>query len=159
MSVFDVRLRISDPSGFINFIEIATTGDLPAISASQTAYLVTADGNYYATDKLTGAVLADYEIQDLFVSDERIQNWIDLSGEDYATCQAIKAILPQLGAMMQLKKNGTGAEAVEYQTLKDTYTYYRDLLALCNDEKKSNENNNSGRMGGSKAPTIGGGDI
>jgi len=159
MSVFDVRLRISDPAGFINFIEIATTGDLPAAPASQTAYLVTADGNYYATDKLTGAVLADYEIQDLYVSDARIQNWIDLNGEDYATCQAINAIKPQLLTQMQLVRNGTGAESTQYQTLRDTYYYLKELSIECSETKKSNDNNNSGRMGGSKAPVIGGGDI
>jgi len=159
MSIFDVRLRVSDPSGFINFIEVADTASLPAAPASQTAYKVTADGNYYATDVLTGAVLADYEIQDLFVSDARIQNWIDLSGEDYATCQSIDAIKPQLLAKMQLVRNGTGAELAQYQTLKGTYDYLKELSTECNEDKKTNDGNSTGKMGGSKAPTIGGGDI
>ncbi len=145
MSVFNVRLRISDPAGFIAFEEVTS---LPGIYKPQTAYLF--NGSYYSEGG---------EIETLYVSDDRIQNWIDLKDEDYATCQAIKAILPQLGAAMQLKRMGAGAESTEYQTLKDTYTYYKDLLSICNDDKKSNDNNNSGRMGGSKAPVIGGGDI
>ena len=159
MSIFDVRLRISDPAGFIAFIEVATTGDLPAAPANQTAYLVTADGNYYATDKLTGAIASDYEIQELYVSDDRIQNWIDLVSEDYATCQAIKAIMPQLGKQMMLVRMGTGAESTQYQTLKDTYDYYKNLLALCNEEKKTNSGNTTGRMGAMKAPEIAGGEV
>jgi hypothetical protein len=108
---------------------------------------------------LTGAAASDYAIEELFVSDARIQGWITLVDEDYATCEAIKAILPQLGKQMQLVRNGTGAEAVQYQTLRDAYYYYKDLLALYSEEKKTNNNNNTGRMGGSKAPTIAGGDV
>lgn len=160
MSVFDVRLRISDPPGFIAFVEVATTILLPSAPANQTAYKVTADGNYYATDEASPVTVPDdYDIQELLVSDARIEAWITEGGEDFATCQSIKNILPQLGKQMQIVRTTTGAETTEYQTLKDTYTYYKDLLALCTEEKKSNEGNNSGRMGGSKAPVIAGGDV
>lgn len=157
--IFDVRLRISDPPGFIAFEEEATTGDLPAAPASQTAYLVTADGNYYSTEKTAGATESDYEIEELLISDARIGNWIDMGGEDFATCQALKAILGQLGRSMQIKKNATGAESVEYQTLADSYSYYKGILTLCSEEKKSNEGNNSGKWGGSADPIIAGGNI
>lgn len=145
MSLFDVRLRISDPSGFIR-LETAVT--FPVSPLKQTAYLI--DGDYYSTAT---------NILDLRISDERIQNWIDLKDEDYATCQAIKAILPQLGAEIGIVRSTTGAESTEYSTLIDTYNYYKSLLADCTSEKKSNENNNSGRWGGSKAVEIAGGNI
>lgn len=157
--IFNVRLRISDPPGFIAFVEVATTGDLPAIPANQTAYLVTADGNYYSTTKTSGAVLSDYTIEELRVSDARIGAWIDSGGEDFATCQSLKAILAQIGPELGIKKNETGAESVEYQALLDVYNYYNGLLDLCKEEKRSNENNNSGRWGGSKQPEIAGGNL
>lgn len=146
MSLFDVRLRISDPSGFIR-LETAVT--FPVSPLKQTAYLLP-DGYYYDTATTT---------VDLRISDERIQNWIDLKDEDYATCQAIKAILPQLGAEIGIVRSTTGAESTEYSTLIDTYNYYKSLLADCTSEKKSNENNNSGRWGGSKAVEIAGGNL
>jgi hypothetical protein len=157
--IFEVRLRISDPAGFIDFEEVATTGNLPATPASQTAYLVTADGNYYSTEKTTGATPADYSIEELLISDSRISNWIDLDDTDFATCQALKNITAQLGRSLQIKRNEAGADSTEYQTLKDTYEYYKGLLALCNEEKQSNDNNNSGRYSGSKQPEIGGGNL
>lgn len=157
--IFNVRLRISDPPGFIRFIEVATTGDLPASPQAQTAYLVTADGNYYSTTKTTGATPSDYTVEELRVSDDRISNWIDLGGEDYATCQSLKAIVSQIGYDLGIKKNETGAESVEYTSLKDTYEYYKGLLALCSEEKRSNEGNSSGRWGGSVQPEIAGGNL
>ena len=154
MSIFDVRLRISDPPGFIAFEEVA---NLPATPANQTAYLY--NSNYYSTDKLTGAVATDYEIEELLVSDERIQNWITLVDEDYAVCQAIKAILPQLGKQMQIARLGTGAESVAYQTLRDSYYYYKDLSEMCNEDIKAKAGNNTGRMGAMKVPEIAGGEV
>lgn len=145
MSVFDVRLRISDPTGFIRIVEAT---EFPTTPLSQTLYLI--DGDYYSTATT---------IETLRVSDERIENWITLNDEDYATCQAIKAILPQIGAEIGIVRSGTGAESTEYTTLIDTYNYYKSLLADCTAEKKSNDNNNSGRWGGSKAVEIGGGNL
>ena len=156
MSIFDVRLRISDPAGFIAFEEVSV---LPAIPANQTAYKLTTDGNYYSTDKLTGVIASDYEIEELLISDERLQNWIDLEDEDYAVCQSIKAILPQLGKQMQLARIGTGAESVAYQTLRDVYYYYKDLSSECTKERKVKAGNNTGRMGAMKVPEIAGGEI
>ena len=157
--IFDVRLRISDPPGFIRFITVADKASLPSEPKPQTAYKVTADGNYYSTEKTTGATADDYSIEDLRVSDDRISNWIDLGGEDYATCQSLKAILSQIGTELGIKKNETGAESVEYTTLKDTYEYYKDLLSQCNSEKQSNEGNSSGLYSRSKQPEIAGGNL
>ena len=145
MSIFDVRLRISDPAGVIR-IESATV--FPATPKKQTAYLI--GGDYYITAT---------KILDLRVSDERIQNWINLKNEDYAVIQSIKAILPQLGAELGLVRSGTGAESTEYTTLIDTYNYYKSLLAELSEDKKSNDNNNSGRFGSSVQPLIAGGNI
>ena len=145
MSIFDVRLRISDPPGFIS-LESAVA--FPASPANQTAYLIGSD--YYSTATV---------IETLRVSDVRIQAWITLVDEDYAVCQSIKAILPQLGAELGLVRSGTGAESTEYTTLIDTYNYYKSLLAELTEEKKSNDNNNSGRIGGSYAVEIGGGNL
>ena len=159
LQIFEVRLRISDPAGFISFIEVADTASLPTDPASQTAYLVTADGNYYSTEKTIGATPADYSIEELKVSDVRISAWIDAADVDTATCMALKAIISQIGQSMQIKRNDAGADSTEYQSLKDTYEYYKGLLLLCSEEKQSNNNNNSGRYSGTVQPEIGGGNL
>ncbi len=157
--IFEIRLRISDPPGFISFLEIALLESLPAVPANQTCYYVDETLNYYSTEKTSGALPANYTVEALRVSDTRLSNWIDLYGLDGATCQAIKAIISQIGQELQIKKNATGADSVEYQALADTIAFYKDLLSLCSEQKKSNANNNSGKMGGSAAPVIAGGDL
>jgi len=152
--IFDVRLRISDPPGFIAFEEVTA---LPSSPSPQTCYLLS--GVYYSTEKTTGAVAGDYTIEELMVSDVRIGNWIDLNGSDYATCQSIKSIISQIGRSLQIKRNSTGADSTEYQTLADTLAYYKDLLSLCTEEKQANSGNNSGRWGQTKQPEIGGGNL
>lgn len=152
--IFDVRLRISDPPGFIAFSEVSS---LPATPSNQTAYLY--NDNYYSTDVTEFASADDYSIEDLLVSDARIENWIDLNGVDSAVCYSLKSMIAQIGRSLQIKKNSTGADSTEYQTLKDTYDYYKGLLALCSEEKQSNAGNSSGRWGSSVQPEIGGGNL
>lgn len=163
MATFDeikeVRLRIDDPSGFINLIEVANAAALPSSPESQTAYKLTDTGVYVATDKDPPVVSTDYETQELLVSDARISAWIDAEDVNYATCQALKNIVAKLGKRLRLVKNRAGAEETEYTSLKDTYDYYKGLLDLCESEKKSEDNNNSGRIGQMKQPEIAGGNL
>lgn len=142
----EVRLRIDDPEGFINIIEIAA---LPAVYSPQTAYKLTTDGLYYS----------DGEVLELKVSDTRISLWIDEDDIDSATCKALRQIINKLGKELQLARITAGADTTQYTTLKDTYEYYKSILAECKDDKRSNNNNSTGRMGAMKAPEIAGGEV
>jgi hypothetical protein len=158
--LFSTRLRIKDPMGFIAFVEVAATSNLPAAPQSQTAYLVTANGNYYSTTVTAGAIETDYSIEDLRISDVALGLLIDTYGEDSATCRALSSIKQTIvNEMLYLRKNTTGADTTEYQDLKTILAVYNDLIADCKEIKKSNENNNSGRWTTTKQPTIGGGNL
>lgn len=161
--IFAVRLRIKDPEGFIGFIEVADVASIPvspAVPASQTAYKTTLEGNYYSTTKAAPTATTDYNIVELYVSDSTLSLMIDTYGSDGATCKALDSIISSIAYEMRgLKSNGAGADKTDYQNLKDVIEVYKYLRSLCNDTKKSNENNSSGRYLKTFQPTIAGGNI
>ena len=157
--IFEVRLRINDPPGFIDFEAVANSAALPSSPSPQTAYKLEDTGAYVSTDKTSGATESDYEIETLRISDVRISGWIDAGGIDYATCKALSNIIQQLGAELRIKKSNAGAEDLEWNSLKDTYEYYKGLYEQCKDNTQSNNNNSTGKWGGSKQPETAGGNI
>lgn len=163
MATFDeikeLRLLINDPFGFIDFIQIATTSDLPAAPASQTAYKVTADGSYYETSLTAGATESDYERVELQISDSRLSAWLDTYTLTEAKCKSLKQIIMQIGKQLGITRNQSGTENVEYTSLKDMYEYYKAMYDMCKDDAREENKNSSGRWGGSKAPNIAGGNV
>jgi len=152
----EVRLKTDDPAGFINLLEVSS---LPASPANQTAYKLTTTGTYHATDA-EAPIAADWETLDLFVSDERIGEWVDLDGTLYATCQTVKQIIVKLGQSMKLKRSDSGAESTEWTALNDAYAFYKGLLASCTDEYNKSKAVSGGRWGGSRSnPDLYGGNI
>lgn len=164
MATFDeikeVRLRIGDPFGFINFLEVADAASLPASPVNQTGYKTTDTGYYYSTEKTSPSVPGDYNIEDLQVSDARISAWIDAYGIDSAACRALSQIIAQLGKELGgFKRNRSGAEEVEYNSIKDMYDYYKSILDLCKENERSESNTSTGKIGKMKVPEIAGGNL
>jgi len=139
-----LRERIADPAGFIA-IESATA--LPASPDVQTAYRV-GDNTYL--DSL-GARIG------LILSDATIDSFITLYEVDSAQCHCYSAIRQQLGSQLSIKKMTAGADSTEFISLAEKYQYYKNLEKDCNDKNKSDNGNNSGRVGLSTQPTIAGG--
>lgn len=155
-----VRLSIGDPYVFINILEVSALPVDPLEPESQTAYKLTTDGGYYATEKTSGTyVLADYEKQDLQISDARLGLWIDSYGETAAICKALKQMLAYIGKELSITASKTGAESTEYTDLQKVKDYYKDLLSLCDTEEKKEDKNNTGTFGNSKQPVVAGGNI
>jgi hypothetical protein len=152
----EVRLRIDDPPGLINIVEVAA---LPATASPQTGYRLTTDNLYYSTEGLTGLTSSDYEILELMVSDDRISGWIDDDDIDSATCRALKQIINKVGKELTLVRISAGADTTQYTSLKDTYEYYKGILADCTDNKRTNDNNSTGRIGCTIPPVIAGGEV
>ncbi|MDH4127376.1 MAG: hypothetical protein OEV44_01385 [Spirochaetota bacterium] len=150
----EVRLRIDDPEGFIDILEVATTLLLPSDPAPQTCYKVTANGNYYSTTKTTGATSADYTVLPLLISDARISAWIDDKGISYASCNSLKQIIARLSKDYQIKRSVTGSESTEFTSLKDMLDYYHSLLDMCQAEYDKENKNSSGKWGSSKPVII-----
>jgi hypothetical protein len=159
IQIKNLRLEITDPYGVIELITVANLTDLPAAPLPQTAYYVAAIGAFYVTEKESGAVATDYRRVELQLSNDRINNLIDLYGEARAVGAALKAITKRLGARIPLVRQSSGAESFEYQSLSDLYAYYKGLAADADVQVNIDTNNNAGRYFASKNPEIGGRNI
>jgi len=159
VQIFDLRLKIADPAGFIAFISVANAAALPATPASQTAYKQLDTGEYKSTTLTTGATSTDYTVEELRISDTKIGNLIDTYGEDSAVCRAIKNIIAQLGNEMMIKKNDAGADSTEYTSLKDMLDFYKNLLSICSETASSDAGTNTGRYFTTNIPDVAGGNL
>jgi hypothetical protein len=157
--IFDLRIKIADPPGFISFAEVSDSASLPESPVSQTAYLQADTGEYKSTEVTSAATADDYEVETLSISDAVLSDLIDTYGEASAVCRAIKRVVAQLGNEMRIKKLDGGADSTEYQSLADLVSYYNDLLDIFSDQKASEENADTGRMFKTKSPIIGGGNL
>lgn len=146
----ETRLTISDPSGFIDFLEVANFAALPVTPVAQTAYKAVDTATYYG--KESGA----WEALKLRVSDSRISDWIDALGVDGAILKSIQAILSTLPGEMMIVKNTDGAESTEFTKLLDLQKFYQNWLK---DLAPVNAASSTGRYFKTKAPCIAGGNL
>lgn len=146
----EVRLTISDPSGFIDFLEVANFAALPGTPVAQTAYKTTDTTTYYGKDSGT------WEALKLRVSDSRISGWIDTFGTDGAARKSVEAIIAGLPAEYMMVSNGDGAEKTEFQKLDVVEKFYRNLLAALTPASATSV---TGRYVKTKNPVIAGGNV
>lgn len=146
----EVRLTISDPAGFIDFLEVANFAALPGSQVAQTGYKAVDTGTYY--DKSSGAWLAET----IMVSDADLSAWIDTFGIPGAIRKAIERILATLPAQMQIVRNADGAESTEFLKLLDLQKFYRQWLA---DLTPTDQTVVTSRFGSARSPVIAGGDV
>jgi hypothetical protein len=142
-----VRLRIHDPLGFINLVEVE---ELPGTPANQTAYLITGSGVY---QEYIGEI---WQSVDLEISDEQIKLLIDLHGVDWATIQAVKNIMMALGKQLGVASHTSGVESVQYQSLATLYAFYKGMLATMKEDIEVEEGVTTGRFFTTTRPVIGG---
>lgn len=157
--VKEIRLRIDDPAGFQDFVEVANEAALPATPAPYTAYKLTDTGAYVATELESGAVAADYVRHDIRVSDDRIEAWIDAYSVDQAECRALQAMQSRIGNELTLKRASVGTEDITYTNLIELYNYYKALSDQCKEKYNETQNNSTGRYGTSTQPEVAGGEI
>jgi hypothetical protein len=149
----ELRLRICDPYGVIDLQAVASAADLPAMPTKQTAYLKKDSGEYTAYDEELGT----WGYVSLELSDERLANLVDLYGVARAAPKAIRLILASIGRQMGIVRAGHGAETVQYQTLSDTYGYYKALADSMDVEAAKDSGASTGRYVRTRSPRIGGG--
>jgi hypothetical protein len=147
--LFEMRLRINDPA---DIIAIEAVDSLPASPVAQTAYRLSTNGTYNTNDGTSWSVL------ELELSDARILSTIDSLG-DAAECRLLSYITRKLGSKLFLVKNTSGADSTEYVKVLDLYNYYKQLMADCKAERKSDLGKNTGRVGKISTPTIAGGNL
>ena len=130
-----VRLKIKDPLGYINLIEVT---ELPATAESQTAYTLTDSGVY---QKLSGATWSTLKLE---ISDASIGTYIDLYGVDKSVIKVIQDIIMSLGKRME--KFDSGTESVTYPALQETFNFYKNMLATLKDDIAETAGTNTGRF-------------
>jgi len=143
-SIIELRMRIGDPNGYP---VITSVTDLPDEPDEQTAYRL-ASGKYVDH---TGSRI------ELMLGDERIDAWITALGTDSAECRCYTAMAALLGGQCRLVSLSSGAESTEYARVSELYNLYRNLSDECKDRYRATQGNNSGMMGQSLQPVIGGG--
>jgi hypothetical protein len=163
MAVFadikEFRLQIQDPSGAIDLIEVATVADLPLTPLRDVVYKVLSSGAYVATDKLSGALPADYLPVKLLLSDSRIGAWIDAGSVLSAIPSGLKAIIAKLGSDLEVQSTGAGAESITYTSLMDRYNYYKRMYDQAVKDFQNAAGVSTGVMVTVKNPTIAGGNV
>lgn len=130
-----VRLKIKDPLGYINLIEVS---ELPSTVASQTAYTLTDSGVY---QKLTGTTWTTLKLE---ISDASISTYIDLYGVDKAVIKVIQDIIMSLGKRME--KFDSGTESVTYPALQETLNFYKSMLSSLKEDIAETSGTNTGRF-------------
>lgn len=136
-----VRLKIKDPLGYINLIEVDT---LPETAESQTAYTLADSGVY---QKLSGTTWSTLKLE---ISDASISTYIDLYGVDKAVVKCVQEILMSVGKALGMVKFDSGTESVQYQTLASVYAFYKSML----DSLKEDINETAGTNTGRFVPTL-----
>ena len=142
-----VRLKIKDPLGYINLVEVS---ELPSTVASQTAYTLTDSGVY---QKLNGTTWSTLKLE---ISDASISMYIDLYGVEKAVVKCVQEILMSVGKNMSTIRFNSGTESVEYQTLKSIYDFYKGMIASLNDDIAETSGTNTGRFVSTLHARIGG---
>jgi hypothetical protein len=150
----ELRLRICDPSGVIALVSVADAATRIAVTspARQTAYLQADTGEYWTYD----LELTTWERVDLELADERLNNLIDLYAVGAAAPKAVRLIMASLGKRMGIVRSQGGAETIQYQTLKDTYDYYKALAGDMEEEVDQDSGASTGRYMRMSRPRIGG---
>lgn len=150
--LFEARLRLKDPIGPIVFERVANQAAIPGTPVHQTGYVATDTGFYYLWSDVVDPVA-------LAISDARLGSLIDTYGVDSAVCRAIYDVMAVLGQQLTVVKDATGAESVEYSTIKDQMAYLRDLRGQCKELEAEKSGSNTGRYATTETVVIAGGDL
>jgi len=155
-NIKQVREIISDPQDFISLETVVNPAALPAAPEPQTAYRVESTGGYYYTTKTAGATSVDYEFVELLISDAQILSIISTVGITKAPVRALCRIVLKLHSQCNIVKNQNGIESNEYVRLLELYKYYKAIIGDLEDIIDEDSGNNTGLVGKSYQPEIGG---
>lgn len=150
-----LRIDITDPPEIIQIISVATLTTLPIEPKPQAAYYIIDSAKYVYTEKTSGAVPADYNNLDLFLSDAKLNSLLNTFGHDIAIYKALKLISSKIWSRCLAVKNTDGATSTEYIRLKDLYDYYKSLIS----DFKNDTTAGTGGYYTTKSQTIAGGNL
>jgi hypothetical protein len=151
----ELRLRICDPAGIIAIVSVADAAARVAVTtpAKQTAYQQADDDTYWIYD----FDLLAWQQVELELADVRLENLIDLYGVARAAPKAVRLIIASVGKKLGIASHSGGAESTTFQTLRDTYAFYKELAASMEEETDKEEGTSTGLYARMRRPHIGGG--
>ena len=149
-SLKELRIRTSDPFGFIDIQTVADKTELPATPIAQTVYRSEADKEYLEY-KNSAWVHVDIEI-----SDEMMNSLIASYGVTKSVEKCINLILASLGKKLSIEKSDSGTESFTFTSLKAQYDFYKALKTDAKEEASEETGYSTGRFFASGHSVVGG---
>ena len=143
----EIRLKLHEPIGFINILEVAT---LPSTGADQTLYTITDSGVYQQWK--TSA----WKTVKLNISDEQIGLLVDLYGIDKACIRVVQSIINALGQELRIASQNDGVESIQYTSLQTIYDYYKGIKESLKEDIAIDAGTNTGRSFHTCSRPVGG---
>lgn len=148
--IFEMRLSLKDPAGFISIIEVADEAARPASPIAQTLYFITAINEYHAFEE------GEWARQDVEMGNDRVGLFIDLYGVAKARYYIVKEYIRSLGQKLYLAQHDNGSESFTFQSITAMLTFYKGILADLNEEIAIEAGANTGRYVRTKRQRVGG---
>lgn len=139
-SLKELRIRTSDPFGFIDIQTVANKAALPATPIAQTVYRSEADKEYLKYENNV------WEHVNIEVSDEMMNGYIAQYGVTKSISKVVTLILASLGKKLQIERTDSGTESYTFTTLKNLYDYYKALRDNAKEEASDESGYSSGRF-------------
>ena len=149
-SLKELRLRTSDPFGFIDIQTAANQAAFPATTKAQTVYRSEADSEYFEY-KNSAWVHVDIE-----VSDEMMNTFIASYGVTKSVEKCINLILASLGKKLAIERSDSGTESFTFTSLKAQYDFYKALKTDAKEEASEETGYSTGRLFASGPSVVGG---
>lgn len=149
-SLKELRIRTSDPFGFIDIQTVVNNAAFPATPKAQTVYRSEADSEYFEY-KNSAWVHVDIE-----VSDEMMNSLIASYGVTKSVEKCINLILASLGKKLAIEKSDSGTESFTFTSLKAQYDFYKALKTDAKEEASEETGYSTGRFFGSCGSVVGG---
>lgn len=151
--IFEARLLVKDPIGYIAIIEVANAAALPVSPAAQTLYFLTDVKEYHAYEDNA------WVRQDIIISNDRIGLLCDLyTDTNQVASKLVNDLISHYGQLLALsyKSHDDGSESFDKQSLSDLLAFYKNLKGMFDDEQTADIGMNTGRYARTKKPLVGG---
>ena len=149
-SLKELRIRTSDPFGFIDIQTAANQAAFPVTPKAQTVYRSEADAEYFEY-KNSAWVRVDIEI-----SDEMMNAFIASYGVTKSVEKCINLILASLGKKLAIERSESGTESFTFTSLKAQYDFYKALRDDAKEEASEETGYSTGRFFASGPSVVGG---
>ena len=149
-SLKELRLRTSDPFGFIDIQTAANQSAFPTTPKAQTVYRSEADSEYFEY-KNSAWVHVDIEI-----SDDMMNTFIASYGVTKSVEKCLNLIIASLGKKLAIAQSDSGTEAFTFTSLQSMLDYYRSMRDEAKEEASEETGYSTGRFFASGPSVVGG---